>query len=88
MGSPFQEKTLTAATTSVSFIGGPGAITITGTFDSATVTQTMEGDTVAIDTWTSEDSFYFNGQRVAFGISGGSGSEDISVKWHKNRTPY
>jgi len=88
MAAAFQEKTLDASTTSVTFIGAPGAITLSGTFDTGTVTQSLPGDSVAIDTFTAEDSFYFNGQRVTFGISGGGGSESVSVKWYKNRTPY
>ena len=88
MAAAFQEKILDSGTTSVTFTGAPGPITISGTFDSATVTQSLPGDSVAIDTFTAEDSFNFNGQRVVFGISGGSGSEDISIKWYKNRTPY
>ena len=88
MAAAYQEKTLNTSTTSVTFIGSPGPITISGTFDSATVTQSLPDDSVAIDTFTAEDSFNFNGQRVVFGISGGLGSEDISVKWYKNRTPY
>lgn len=89
MAAAFQEKTLDAGTTSVTFIGAPGAITLSGSFGTTgTVTQSLPGDSVAIDTFTAEDSFYFNGQRVTFGISGGDGSEDVSVKWYKNRTPY
>ena len=84
----FQEKTLDSGTTSVTLTGAPGPITISGTFDSGTVTQSLPGDSVAIDTFTAEDSFYFNGQDATFGISGGSGSESISIKWYRNKTPY
>lgn len=89
MAAAFQEKILDAGTTSVSFIGSPGPITISdsgGAFTGATVTQTLPGDSVAIDTFTAEDSFYFNGQRVDFGISTVT-TEVISIKWYKNRTP-
>lgn len=88
MAAGFQEKTLNAGTTSVSFIGAPGAITLSGPFDTATVTQTMTGDSTPIATFTAEDDIYFNGQRVTFTKTGGAGSENISVKWFKNRTPY
>jgi len=84
----FQEKILDSGTTSVTLTGAPGGITISGTFDSGTVTQSLPGDSVSIDTFTAEDSFYFNGKGVVFGISGGSGSESISIKWYKNYTPY
>lgn len=84
----FQEKTLTSSVTSITMTGAPGPITISGTFDSATVTQSFPGDTVSIDTFTAEDSFFFDGQDVTFGISGGGGSESISIKWFRRKTPY
>lgn len=84
----FQEKTLDAGTTSVSFIGDPGGITFSGDADGGTITQTMTGDSVAIDTHVVGDSFYFNGQRVSFGIQGGGGSESVSIKWFNNKAPY
>ena len=86
--SGFQEKTLTSSNLSESFIGNAGAITLSGTFDSGTVTQTLTGDTTPIGTFTADDDIFFNGQRVTFTIAGGSGSESVSIKWFKNRTPF
>ena len=86
----FQEKILTSSVTSVTFTGAPGPITISdaaGAFAGATVTQSFPGDTVAIDTFTAEDSFYFNGQDVTFGLSSAT-TEIISIKWFRNKTPY
>lgn len=85
----FQEKFLNAGTTSVTLTGAPGAITISGSFGTTgTVTQSLPGGSLSIDTFTAEDSFYFNGQDVVFGIDGGDGSENISIKWYRNKTPY
>lgn len=85
----FQEQILNAGITSVTLTGAPGPITISGNFGTTgTVTESLPGDSVAIDTFTAEDSFFFHGQDVVFGISGGDGSESISIKWYRNKTPY
>jgi hypothetical protein len=83
----YQELILQAGTTSGTMTGKAGPITISdsaGAFAGATLTQTMPDDSVAIDTWTAEDSFYFNGSDVAFGLSTVT-TEVISIKWYPNR---
>ena len=82
-----QELTLTAANTSGTLIGAPGNVSISGTFDGATVTQSLIGDTVAVDTFTAEDTFFMDAEGMVFGVSGGGGSENISVKWFPVRRP-
>ncbi len=77
MAPRFQTLTLNAGNTSASYVGDPVNVSISGTFDSGTVTQTLPGDSVAIATFTAEDSFFMNANRMDFGISGGAGSEDI-----------
>ena len=84
----YQEGNLTAAITAVTLSGAPGPVTLSGTWAGATVSQFMPGDAVTIDSWTANDSFYFNGQDVVFSIAGGGGTEDISIKWYRNKTPY
>ena len=78
------QETLTASNLTETFTGTDGPIIIEGTFDSGTITQTMPGTTLAIDTFTADDNFYFNGQDVTFTIAGGSGSESVTITWYKN----
>ena len=82
-GIQYQE-TLTASNLTVTYIGNAGPMVLEGTFDSGTITQTLPGTTKAIDTFTSDEDFYFNGQRVTFTIAGGSGSESVVVTWFEN----
>jgi len=88
MSNLVQEKTLNSVTTVVTLTGAPGPITVSGTFDGATVTQTMPGDVVPIETFTTQGFFFFNGQDIEFTKTGGAGSENISIKWFRNKTPY
>lgn len=80
-----QEKFLTAATPSQTFLGGPGNVSISGQFDGGTVTQSLIDDGVAVDTFTAEDTFFMDAEGMVFGIVGGGGSENISVKWYPVR---
>lgn len=79
------EATLTAANPSENMINTAGSIEISGTFDSGTVSQNLTGGSVAIDTFTAAESFFTNASTLTFGITGGSGSESVTVKWWKDR---
>lgn len=82
-----QEKFLTAATPAQTFLGGPGNVSISGTFDGGTVTQSLIDDSVSVDTFTAETTFFMDAEGMVFGITGGGGSENISVKWYPVRRP-
>lgn len=84
----FQEKFLTAGTTSVNFVSPQGNISVSGTFDGGTVTQALTGDVVAVATFTADATAFANASRLTFSISGGGGSENVSVKWYPVRVPY
>ncbi len=84
----FQEKFLTATTTSVDFASPPGTISVSGTFDGATVTQALTGDVVTVASFTVDATAFANATRLTFAISGGGGSENVSVKWYPVRVPY
>jgi hypothetical protein len=82
MGQIFKEITLTAANPSANIENPAGSIEISGTFDSGTVSQNLTGGSVAIDTFTAAATFYTNASHLTFGITGGSGSESVSIKWY------
>ena len=84
----FQEKFLTAGTTSVDFVSPPGTISVSGTFNGGTVTQALTGDVVTIASFTAAGTAFANATRLTFSISGGGGSENVSVKWYPVRVPY
>ena len=85
----FQEKTITASNPTVTFIGDPGPIALTGDFDAGTITQTYPGDTTAIATFTASDTIdLFSGQDVTFTMTGAGGSESVSIKWYRHKVPY
>lgn len=82
-----QELTLTAASPAGTLIGAPGNVSISGTFAGGTVTQSLPGDSVAVDTFTAETTFFMEAEGMVFGITGGGGTENISVKWYPVRRP-
>lgn len=74
--------TLTAANPSVNLENNAGSIEIAGTFDGGTVTQNLTGGSIAIDTFTVAESFFTNANKLTFGITGGSGSESVTIRWY------
>lgn len=83
-----QQKTIDSGTAAVTFTGSPGPITIEGTFDSGTITQTLPDSSVAVDTFTTDGKFFFNGQDVTFTMAGAGGSESVVIRWHRANKPY
>ena len=82
----FLEITLTAANPSESMNNVAGSIEVAGTFDSGTVTQNLTGGSVAVDTFTAAETVYTNASALTFGITGGLGSESVTVRWWKDRS--
>ena len=74
--------TLTAANPSVNLENNAGSVEIAGTFDSGTVTQSLTGGSIAIDSWTSAETIYTNANKLTFAITGGSGSESVTIRWY------
>ena len=84
----FQEKFLTAGTTSVDFVSPPGNISVSGDFDSGTVTQALTGDVVTVASFTVDDTAFANASRLSFSISGFVSAPNVSVKWYPVHVPY
>jgi hypothetical protein len=82
MGIPYKQVTLTAANPSFNMTNPAGSIEVAGTFDGGTVTQNLTGGAIAVDTFTAAESFYTNASHLTFGITGGGGSESVTVKWY------
>lgn len=79
------EAILTAANPSENMRNTAGSLEISGTFDSGTVTQSLIGGSVAIDTFAAAESIFTKGSAFTFGITGGLGSESVTVRWYKDR---
>ena len=58
--------TLTAANPSVNLENNAGSVEIAGTFDTGTVTQSLTGGSVAIDTFTAAETFFTNANKLSF----------------------
>ena len=84
----FQAKTIDSGTAAVTFSGAPGPITLDGTFNGGTITETLPGSSVAINTFTVDNHFFFNGQDVTFTMAGAGGSESVIIRWHRANKPY
>ena len=78
----YKEIILTAANPSFNISNPAGSIEIGGTFDSGTVSQNLTGGSTAIDTFTAAETFYTNASHLTFAITGGSGSEEVWVRWY------
>lgn len=82
---PLVTATLTAANPSVNLSNSAGSIEIAGTFDSGTVTQNLTGGSIAVDTFTAAETFFTNANRLTFAITGGSGSESVTIRWYDDK---
>lgn len=81
----FLEITLTAANTSENMNNTAGSLEISGTFTGpATVTQSLTGGSVAIDTFTAAETTFTNASALTFALTGGDGP--ITVRWWKDRS--
>ena len=74
--------TLTAANPSVNLENNAGSVEVAGTFDSGTVTQSLTGGSIAIDTFTAAETFFTNANKLTFAIAGGLGSESVTIRWY------
>ena len=85
-----QQKTINSTTTTVTLTGAPGPITLDGAFDGGTITETLPGSTVAIDTFTAitDNHFFFNGNDITFTMAGAGGSESVVIRWFRANKPY
>lgn len=82
----FKEETLTAANPSVNMVNTAGSIEIAGTFDSGTVTQSLTGGSTTIDTFTVDSTIFTKANQLTFAITGGLGSESVTVRWYDDCT--
>ena len=82
---PLVTATLTAAEPSVNMSNSAGSIEIAGTFDSGTVSQNLTGGSVEIQAFTSAETFFTNANRLTFSVTGGSGSEAITIRWYDDK---
>ena len=82
---PLVTQTLTAANPSVNMSNSAGSIEIAGVFDSGTVTQNLTGGSIAVDTFTTAETFFTNANRLTFSIAGGSGSEAVTIRWYDDK---
>ena len=81
----FLEITLTDSNTSESMNNAAGSLEISGTFTGpATVTQSLTGGSVAVDTFLAAETVFTNASALTFGLTGGNGP--ITVRWWKDRS--
>jgi len=77
-----KEATLTAASPSVNMVNPAGSIEISGTFAGGTVTQNLTGGSTTIASFTVASTFHTQASQLTFGITGGSGTESVTVRWY------
>lgn len=87
MTKGFQEKKITAPTTSVDFVGPPCIISVSGIFSIGTITFAITGDSVTYGSYFSTVRLLPAG-RVTVSIRGGFGNHDVTVKCYPLRQPY
>ena len=81
----YLEITLTNTNTSENMNNTAGSLEISGTFTGpATVTQSLTGGSVAVDTFLAAETIFTNASALTFGLTGGNGP--ITVRWWKDRT--
>ena len=79
---PLVTATLTAANPSVSLSNVAGSIEIAGVFAGGTVTQSLTGGSIAIDTFLAAETIFTRANRLTFGIVGGGGTEAVTIRWY------
>ena len=82
---PLVTATLTAANPSVNMSNSAGSVEIAGTFDSGTVTQNLTGGSIAVALFTSAETFFTRANRLTFSITGGAGSEAVTIRWYDDK---
>ena len=82
MSDLYKEIVLTAANPSANISNPAGSIEVSGTFAGGTVTQNLTGGSVAVDTFTAAETIYTNASHLTFAITGGGGTENVTVKWY------
>lgn len=78
------EAILTNTNPSENIRNTAGSLEISGTFTGpATVTQSLIGGSVAVDTFTAAETVFTNASALTFAITGGNGP--VTVRWYKDR---
>ena len=81
MGQPYKEAILTNLNQSVNMTNPAGCLEIAGTWTGpATVTQNLTGGSVAVDSFTANETVFTNASNSTFSLSGGNGP--VTVRWY------
>ena len=81
----FLEVTLTNTNPSENMNNAAGSLEISCTFTGpATVTQSLTGGSVAVDTFLAAETVFTNASALTFAITGGNGP--VTVRWWKDRS--
>lgn len=79
----YKEIVLTQANPSADISNPAGGMSISGVFGTASLSYTLEGDSVAIDSGiVAAETFYMNSSHLTFTASTPDGTTAISIKWY------
>ena len=82
----FLEITLTQANPSENINNSAGSLEIGGVFSGATITQSLTGGSVAVDTFTTAETVFTNASALTFAATSTDGSTAVTVRWWKDRS--